>query len=34
VAAGTKADARVDLPDDISLDTTRWQQLKAQWSRP
>jgi dTDP-4-dehydrorhamnose reductase len=31
VQAGSKQRASVALPDDITLDTTRWQQLKAQW---
>lgn len=30
VGAGTKARANVSLPDDISLDTSRWQRLKAE----
>lgn len=30
VQKGSKASAGVDLPDDISLDTSRWQNLKAQ----
>lgn len=29
VRAGTKAEASVALPDDITLDTTRWRELKA-----
>lgn len=32
VAAGTKYDAGVGLPDDISLDVRRWTQLKATWA--
>lgn len=31
VARGSKASAGVDLPDDISLDTTRWRELCAGW---
>lgn len=31
VASGRKADANVSLPDDISLDVSRWQALKASW---
>ena len=31
VQPGSKQQASVALPDDISLDTTRWQQLKAHW---
>jgi len=31
VRPGSKRQAGVELPDDISLDTTRWQQLKSQW---
>ncbi len=31
VRPGSKADAPVDLPDDISLDISRWQALKARW---
>jgi len=34
VRPGTKTEAGVDLPDDISLDTSRWRELKAQWSSP
>jgi dTDP-4-dehydrorhamnose reductase len=34
VAAGTKGSAGVALPEDISLDTSRWQELKRQWSSP
>jgi dTDP-4-dehydrorhamnose reductase len=30
VRPGSKREARVTLPDDISLDTRRWQALKAQ----
>jgi len=30
VAPGSKTDAGVDLPDDISLDTTRWTALRLQ----
>ncbi len=29
VKAGSKQDAKVDLPDDISLDSSRWQTLKS-----
>jgi dTDP-4-dehydrorhamnose reductase len=32
VQRGSKADAAVALPDDISLDTTRWRELRAGWS--
>lgn len=32
VAAGSKRDAGVALPDDISLDVTRWRELQAAWS--
>ena len=31
VLPGSKRWASVALPDDITLDTTRWQQLKAHW---
>ncbi len=31
VQPGSKRDAGVILPNDTSLDTTRWQQLKQQW---
>lgn len=31
VQPGSKQQASVALPDDITLDTTRWQQLKAHW---
>lgn len=31
VRAGSKREAKVDLPDDISLDITRWQQLSQGW---
>lgn len=31
VIPGSKRDVTVELPDDISLDITRWQSLKAQW---
>jgi dTDP-4-dehydrorhamnose reductase len=31
VRPGSKREASVALPDDISLDTSRWQDLKAQW---
>lgn len=31
VRRGSKGDAAVGLPDDISLDTSRWQALKATW---
>ncbi|GAG33297.1 unnamed protein product, partial [marine sediment metagenome] len=34
VRPGSKAQADVEFPDDISLDTSRWQQLKRQWSSP
>jgi len=33
VKRGSKADANVRFPDDISLDTSRWRELKAQWSK-
>ena len=32
VQPGTKRDAKVELPDDISLDISRWQGLKKSWS--
>ena len=32
VQPASKQKANVDLPDDISLDTSRWRQLKNQWS--
>ncbi len=32
VAPSSKQQAKVQFPDDISLDTSRWQGLKAQWS--
>jgi dTDP-4-dehydrorhamnose reductase len=31
VRPGSKREVNVALPDDISLDTSRWQALKAQW---
>jgi dTDP-4-dehydrorhamnose reductase len=31
VERGSKANANVSLPDDISLDSSRWQDLKNQW---
>jgi dTDP-4-dehydrorhamnose reductase len=31
VRPGNKREANVALPDDISLDTSRWQTLKGQW---
>jgi dTDP-4-dehydrorhamnose reductase len=31
VERGSKANANVSLPDDISLDVSRWQELKQQW---
>ena len=31
VEPGSKQEAAVEFPDDISLDTARWQRLKAQW---
>lgn len=31
VRAGSKREAGIMLPDDISLDTSRWQQLEAMW---
>ncbi|KKL52202.1 hypothetical protein LCGC14_2287840 [marine sediment metagenome] len=33
VKRGSKAQANVALPDDISLDSARWRKLKAQWSK-
>ncbi len=33
VQGGSKSEVSVRLPDDISLDTTRWQELKKQWSK-
>jgi dTDP-4-dehydrorhamnose reductase len=33
VKPGSKRDAKVELPDDISLDTGRWQKLKQEWSK-
>lgn len=32
VKAASKQDAGVELPDDISLDVTRWRELQATWS--
>lgn len=32
VEPGSKAQADVQLPDDVSLDVTRWRELKQQWS--
>jgi dTDP-4-dehydrorhamnose reductase len=32
VQPGSKQQAEVALPDDISLDTTRWKRLKSQWN--
>lgn len=34
VQPGAKAEAGVELPDDISLDVTRWRDLTNQWSTP
>lgn len=31
VQPGSKRDVAVDLPDDISLDTARWRELKQRW---
>lgn len=31
VVRGSRKDAKVALPEDISLDTTRWQALKREW---
>lgn len=31
VCAGNKSEAKVDLPEDISLDIARWQQLSQNW---
>lgn len=31
VGRGSKANANVSLPDDISLDISRWQEIKKQW---
>ena len=31
VRSGNKREVSVPLPDDISLDTTRWQTLKSAW---
>lgn len=31
VKGGSKAEAKVDLPEDISLDISRWQALKQSW---
>ncbi len=31
VKGGLKAEAKVDLPEDISLDISRWQTLKQSW---
>ena len=31
VQPGRKADANVALPDDVSLDISRWQELKREW---
>jgi dTDP-4-dehydrorhamnose reductase len=33
VRPGTKKEAGVDLPDDVSLDTGRWRAFKAQWAK-
>jgi dTDP-4-dehydrorhamnose reductase len=33
VQPGSKSSLKVRLPDDISLDVTRWNQLKAKWSK-
>ena len=32
VRRGSRHDATVELPEDVSLDTTRWQAWKARWS--
>jgi dTDP-4-dehydrorhamnose reductase len=32
VRAGSRKEANVDLPEDISLDISRWTALKAQWN--
>lgn len=32
VRAGTRNSSKVELPEDISLDTSRWQDLKRSWS--
>jgi len=34
VEPGSKRGAAVEFPDDISLDTSRWQDLKTQWDAP
>lgn len=34
VKPGSKKHLHVRLPDDISLDVSRWHKLKAQWSEP
>ncbi|KPK85330.1 MAG: dTDP-4-rhamnose reductase [Phycisphaerae bacterium SM23_33] len=34
VAPASKAAGKVALPDDISLDSSRWQELKKRWSSP
>ncbi|HAU37818.1 MAG TPA: NAD(P)-dependent oxidoreductase [Phycisphaerales bacterium] len=34
VQSASKKQASVRLPDDISLDTARWRQLKQRWSQP
>ncbi len=34
VVAASKRDVAVDLPDDVSLDTSRWSELKRQWGCP
>jgi len=31
VRPASKLEAKVELPDDISLDTSRWRELKARW---
>jgi len=31
VHRASKRDAPIDLPDDVSLNTDRWQELKASW---
>ena len=33
VLPGSKRDVAVDLPDDISLDTSRWSRLRERWAQ-
>ena len=34
VQRGSKATASVDLPEDVSLDVSRWRELQKQWDQP